>query len=265
MVRFCEENEIPFDRCGKVIIATREDELPRLRALLERGTANQVEGLQLVSGERVREEIEPHVNVIEALWAPNTGIVDYRKVSDVYARRFTDLGGTIKFNSKLQNVVSREQRDGSGNRRRRIRREPRHQLRRPARRHRRRDDGRPARACASSPSAASTTPWSRAVNTSSRASSTPSRIPNCPFLGVHFTKTMNGIHRSGTQRGPRHRPGRLPQTRLQPARIPEDHHVPRFLEVVGPRMENGADGDQPFAAEERLREGPAADDPRGPQ
>ena len=62
---------------------------------------NQVEGLQLVSGEQVRAEIEPHVNVIEALWAPNTGIVDYRKVSDVYARRFTDLGGTIKFNSKL--------------------------------------------------------------------------------------------------------------------------------------------------------------------
>ena len=77
MVRFCEENEIPFDRCGKVIIATRKDELPRLRALLERGTQNQVEGLQLVSGEQVRAEIEPHVNVIEALWAPNTGIVDY--------------------------------------------------------------------------------------------------------------------------------------------------------------------------------------------
>ena len=107
MVRFCEENDVPFDRCGKVIIATHESELPRLRALHERGTANQVEGLQLVSGEQVRAEIEPHVNVIEALWAPNTGIVDYRKVSDVYARRFTDLGGEIKFNSKLQNVVNR--------------------------------------------------------------------------------------------------------------------------------------------------------------
>ena len=73
MVRFCEENDIPFERCGKVIIATHEDELPRLRALHERGTENQVEGLQLVSGERVRAEIEPHVNVLEALWAPNTG------------------------------------------------------------------------------------------------------------------------------------------------------------------------------------------------
>ena len=118
MVRFCEENDIPFDRCGKVIIATREDELPRLKALHERGTANQVEGLQLVSGEQVRAEIEPHVNVLEALWAPNTGIVDYRKVSDVYARRFTDLGGTIKFNSRLQNVVSRSSETVLGNRRR---------------------------------------------------------------------------------------------------------------------------------------------------
>ena len=107
MVRFCEENDIPFDRCGKVIIATREDELPRLRALHERGTENQVEGLQLVPGDRVRAEIEPHVNVIEALWAPNTGIVDYRKVSAAYAQRFRDLGGTIKFSSKLRSVLSR--------------------------------------------------------------------------------------------------------------------------------------------------------------
>ena len=107
MVRFCEENDIPYDRCGKVIIATREDELPRLRALHERGTKNQVEGLQLVQGDRVRAEIEPHVNVIEALWAPNTGIVDYRKVSAAYAQRFRDLGGTIKFSSKLRSVLSR--------------------------------------------------------------------------------------------------------------------------------------------------------------
>ena len=107
MVRFCEENDIPFDRCGKVIIATQENELPRLRALHERGTENQVEGLQLVPGDRVRAEIEPHVSVIEALWAPNTGIVDYRKVSAAYAQRFRDLGGTIKFSSKLRNVLSR--------------------------------------------------------------------------------------------------------------------------------------------------------------
>ena len=58
-------------------------------------------------GDRVRAEIEPHVNVIEALWAPNTGIVDYRKVSAAYAQRFRDLGGTIKFSSKLRNVLRR--------------------------------------------------------------------------------------------------------------------------------------------------------------
>ena len=107
MVRFCEENDIPFERCGKVIIASREDELPRLRALHERGAENQVEGLQLVSGQQVRAEIEPHVDVIEALWAPNTGIVDYRKVSGAYAQRLGELGGTIKFNSKLRRVLRR--------------------------------------------------------------------------------------------------------------------------------------------------------------
>ncbi len=105
MTRFCEENGIPFERCGKVIIATREEELPRLHSLYERGKANRVEGLQLVSGDRVREEIEPHVNVLEAIWAPNTGIVDFRKVAAAYAKAVTAAGGSIQFNAKLRRVA----------------------------------------------------------------------------------------------------------------------------------------------------------------
>ncbi len=107
MTRFCEENGIPFERCGKVIIATRKDELPRLQALYERGAANQVEGLQLVSGDEVRDRIEPHVNVIKAVWAPNTGIVDFRKVAAAYAKRILEAGGKIHFNAKLRRVVGK--------------------------------------------------------------------------------------------------------------------------------------------------------------
>ena len=106
MTRFCEENEIPVWTCGKLITATRPDELPRLDALLERGIANSVEGLQLVEPEQI-EEIEPHVSAIRALWAPKTGIVDYRKVSAAYAERVRTGGGDIHFNSELKKVSRR--------------------------------------------------------------------------------------------------------------------------------------------------------------
>ena len=76
LVRFCEEHEIPYELCGKLIVATREEELPRLDALAERATANGVQGHELVGPERVRE-IEPHVSALRALRVPSTGIVDF--------------------------------------------------------------------------------------------------------------------------------------------------------------------------------------------
>ena len=106
MTRFCEENEIPVWTCGKLITATRQEELPRLDALLERGTANSVEGLQIVEPDQIKE-IEPHVSAIRALWAPKTGIVDYRKVAAAYAGRVRSGGGEIHFNSELKNVSRR--------------------------------------------------------------------------------------------------------------------------------------------------------------
>lgn len=103
MTRFCEENEIPVWTCGKLITATRGEELPRLDALMERGTANQVTGLEMVDPERIKE-IEPHVSAIRALWAPGTGIVDFRKVAAAYADRVRARGGDIHFNSELKKV-----------------------------------------------------------------------------------------------------------------------------------------------------------------
>lgn len=106
MTRFCEENEIPIWTCGKLITATRNEEIPRLEALLERGTANNVEGLQIVDPEQI-SEIEPHVSAIRALWAPKTGIVDYRKVTAAYADKVRAAGGDIFFNSALKKVTRR--------------------------------------------------------------------------------------------------------------------------------------------------------------
>ena len=76
MVEFCREYGVPHEICGKVIVATSEEERPRLRDLLERGRANGVAGLRLLSVPELRE-IEPHATGVEALLVPGTGITDY--------------------------------------------------------------------------------------------------------------------------------------------------------------------------------------------
>ena len=75
MIQFCEENGVPYDRCGKLIVATNENELPRLRSLYERGAANGIQGLEIIGPERTRE-IEPHAKAVQALFSPNTAITE---------------------------------------------------------------------------------------------------------------------------------------------------------------------------------------------
>ena len=91
---YCEQHGISTERCGKVIVATDESELGRLRALYERGVANGVEGLELVGAERLRE-LEPHCAGVAALWSPATGIVDYSLVARAYARDVQEAGGEV--------------------------------------------------------------------------------------------------------------------------------------------------------------------------
>jgi L-2-hydroxyglutarate oxidase len=91
---YCDEKGIPYDRCGKVIVATEESELPRLEELYRRGTANGVQGLEMIGPERLRE-IEPHAAGIRALYSPNTGIVDWSRVNQAYADDVTASGGEI--------------------------------------------------------------------------------------------------------------------------------------------------------------------------
>ena len=100
MTQFCNENGIPVRTCGKLIVATDMAGEDRLRALEERGRANQVEGLRFVDQDEMAE-IEPHVKARKALYAPGTGIVDYRNVTSVYADRVKSLGGDIFFNTEL--------------------------------------------------------------------------------------------------------------------------------------------------------------------
>src|SRR5215831_10601070 len=79
MKAFCSEHGIPYEECGKLVVATSEDEVPRLAALHERGLANSVPGLRMLQREEFRE-IEPHCEGLSALHVPSTGIVDYTVV-----------------------------------------------------------------------------------------------------------------------------------------------------------------------------------------
>ena len=101
--QFCEEQELPYDRCGKVIVATHEEELPRLEALFERGQQNGVPGLELIGPERLRE-IEPNAAGIKAIWSPNTAITDYGKIARRYADLLKGRGVHFQFGSEVTGI-----------------------------------------------------------------------------------------------------------------------------------------------------------------
>jgi L-2-hydroxyglutarate oxidase len=94
MIEFCRAHNIPHDVCGKVIVASREDEFPRLEELRRRGEANGLTDLQSIESEQLRE-IEPHARGLRALVVPSTGITDYAAVCAKYAELIRAQGGVI--------------------------------------------------------------------------------------------------------------------------------------------------------------------------
>jgi L-2-hydroxyglutarate oxidase len=109
MVEFCQENSIPHEVCGKLVVAANESELPRLRALHARGQVNGLEGLRWLTADEMRE-IEPHVGGVAALRVPQEGIADYPKVCEVLAARLSERGAVVVTGAR----VERLQRSGSG-------------------------------------------------------------------------------------------------------------------------------------------------------
>ncbi len=105
--QFCDEESIPYKLCGKVIVATRNEELARLEELHRRGVANGVDDLEMIGPERLRE-IEPHVQGVQALHAPHTGIIDYKAVARAYQRRIEQLGGVIRFGETVRDLSEGE-------------------------------------------------------------------------------------------------------------------------------------------------------------
>lgn len=99
MQQFCEAEGVPFDICGKVIVATEADEIPRLANILERGRANGV-GCELIGRERLAE-LEPHAAGLQAIHVPEAGIVDYRQVCERLAARIREAGGEITLGARV--------------------------------------------------------------------------------------------------------------------------------------------------------------------
>ena len=104
MYRFCEENGVPHERCGKVVVATDASELPALDELERRGAANGLRGLHRLSAGALRE-IEPHVRGVGGLRVPETGIVNYKAVAEVYARKIAEAGGSVRTEAKFLGCV----------------------------------------------------------------------------------------------------------------------------------------------------------------
>ena len=106
LLDFCDRNGIAYDLCGKVIVATDEEEIPRLEELFRRGVANQVPGLEMIGPERLGE-IEPNARGIRAVYSPATGIIDFTQVAGAFARRVRELGGEVRTLREVKNIVHR--------------------------------------------------------------------------------------------------------------------------------------------------------------
>jgi (S)-2-hydroxyglutarate dehydrogenase len=102
MVKFCAEHGIAHEITGKLVVATKQSEIPLLDRLLQRGIENGL-AVEKISPNRARE-IEPHVSLIDALWVPSTGIADYKAVCGVFAKLIVAHGGEVRLGTKVESV-----------------------------------------------------------------------------------------------------------------------------------------------------------------
>src|SRR5262249_50614305 len=104
--RYVGERGLPYERCGKLIVATEESELPRLAELERRAIANGVGGLDILDGDGLRA-VEPNAAGIKALHARETAIVDYRAVAGAYAEDVRAAGGEIRLGATVVGIDER--------------------------------------------------------------------------------------------------------------------------------------------------------------
>lgn len=104
IIEFAEKYNIRYDLCGKIVVATSQEELPLLDNIYKRGLENGLPNLQYLSREEFRE-IEPHCEGVRAIKVPQTGIIDYPAVAVKLKELFQEIGGTVLFNEEVIKII----------------------------------------------------------------------------------------------------------------------------------------------------------------
>ncbi|KAK0041978.1 L-2-hydroxyglutarate dehydrogenase mitochondrial [Biomphalaria pfeifferi] len=111
--KYCDKHQIPYKKCGKLIVAVEPEELPRLDVLMERGLKNGVKDIRMVGPDAIKE-IEPNCVALKAIHSPHTGIIDWGLVTKHYGKEFEKRGGKIYTNYEVDKFLTKaESKEGS--------------------------------------------------------------------------------------------------------------------------------------------------------
>ena len=103
MKNYCNKHSIEWNECGKIVIANNYLEENRLSELFERGKKNKLKGIQKITNKKI-SKIEPYVQADNAIYVPEESIVNYRKVAESYLNEIISYGGSIKYCSKVKKI-----------------------------------------------------------------------------------------------------------------------------------------------------------------
>ena len=106
LLDFCQKEDIKYDLCGKIVVATQPEQISILDGLFERGKQNGLDGFKMLNAEQIKEH-EPHVKGLKGFFVPQTGIIDYTDVCKKYLAKTQKLGGEIAFNEKVESISTK--------------------------------------------------------------------------------------------------------------------------------------------------------------
>lgn len=105
LMEFCQKEGVPYEQCGKLIVAVNEGELPQLEALYQRGLQNGL-SVRKVSKQEIRER-EPYLTALAGIFVPSTGIVDFKQIAAAYAHKLKGNGGELMLETKVLDIDTR--------------------------------------------------------------------------------------------------------------------------------------------------------------
>jgi len=107
LVKYAEEKNVPYEECGKVIVATKKEELPILEDIFQRGIENRTEGIKFLNSEEIKEK-EPFIEGIKAIYVPTAGIIDYVALCESFSKEISTINSKSHFikNCEVRNVIS---------------------------------------------------------------------------------------------------------------------------------------------------------------